>query len=240
MRARILSAEPYPGGMDAAVGHGVRWVMGALSVFSLSACGQDANVSFRTGELVVSVRAGELGVPDTLREDEPAGPIVRSVPCTACPALPTTCVAGLCDPNAIDVSFPLGTTLDFDALRGDFELPIGRIDEIRLRGGSWRVQSNTLTVGLEAVEVWWAPEGTAAGVTPLGGLGDIPAGQTPNGGISIDSAGEAELSAYLGSTSSRAQLFVSLTVDIDPGQPFPEGDLTLSVALDLTALGPLL
>ena len=209
---------------------------------ALFACGQDASVNFRTGELLVAVRAGDFMVPDSLRDDQSIGAVVQSISCAMCSdiTLPTSCVGGFCDPDPIPVSVPLGSTIDFESLRGDFELPIGRIDEIRLRGGSWQVLSNTLTVDLRGAELWWSPEGTASGLTLLGRFGDVPAGSAPSGEITLDSAGETSLAAYLADTSSRAQFFVSVTVDVDPGQPFPEGDLDLSVVLDLTATGPLL
>ena len=80
----------------------------------------------------------------------------------------------------------------------------------------------------------------ARGTTVLARLGDLRAGITASGELDLDSAGEAQLSAYLASATPRAQFFAELTVDVAPGQTFPEGDLELSVVLDLTATGPLL
>jgi hypothetical protein len=212
----------------------------------LGGCDNTATVSFTTGELELAISASSIALPTELREDDPAGPKVRRVPCgptTACPSseeVVIACEAMTCDPAPTVVSVPLGDVVDFETTGSDRSTLLRELDSIEIREIRHRVVLNTLSVDVEEVRLFWAPEGASTGETRFGVVPPIPARATDSGVVALDAAGNAALSDHLVSASRRVRFFAETTVDLAPGGPFPEGELALAVEMSVTASGPLL
>ena len=68
----------------------------------------------------------------------------------------------------------------------------------------------------------------------------VAAGATPSGDVILDPAGAQELSDYLVGRGSRVRFFAQTVVDLDPGDPFPEGEIRTSVNVTVRAVGSLI
>jgi hypothetical protein len=211
----------------------------------LLGCNETATVNFRSPELAFSVNAADLGLPADLRDD--AQPTIRSIPCDAAmPACPSTselaveCVGAVCDPGPIDVSVPVGDAVDFDSLRSSLPQPFTRVEEIDIRAIDYTVRLNSLNVAVPPLEIWWAPEGAPSGSMLLGTTRGLAPREAATGSVNIDTTGEASLSDYLVGTSPRVRFYVQTAVDLAPGDPFPEGELSVGVVFSVSAMGPIL
>lgn len=213
----------------------------------LASCSDTATVNFRSPELVFTVNAADLGLPPELREDGVTGATIRSIDCNAampvCPRtsdVPVECIGSLCDPGAITIWVPVGDAVDFDSFRSALPQPFTRVEEIDIRSIDYAVKLNSLSVSVPPLEIWWAPEGAPSGMTLLGTTSAVAAREAATGSVDIDAGGEASLSDYLVQTSSRVRFYVQTAVDLDPGDPFPEGELSVGVVFAVSAIGPLL
>ena len=78
------------------------------------------------------------------------------------------------------------------------------------------------------------------GARLLGTMPALAAMASGAGAVSIDSAGSSALSAHVVGTDPRIKLFVRTGVDLVPGDPFPEGDIDLSVRMTVRVEGTIL
>jgi len=220
-------------------------MVGLLATFG---CEQTTTATFSVG-LEASLTTADFPVPDELREDTATGPVVRSLPCdaVACPTTPeapVTCVAGTCDPEPLTISAPVGDPVDLDELAGDLDDVIGEIDSIEILEIRYQVQRNTLTIPVEAVEIFWGPAGAASvdsmGVQRLGVVPAVAVGTTGEGDVMLDAAGAAGFTEYYETTARRYRFFVRTGSDLNPGGPFPEGELEVAVSMRVRITGSLL
>jgi len=202
-------------------------------------------VNFRSGQLLFGVSSTQLSLPNELRSPEgrilevPCGPMGM---CPMAAEVTIGCEAGVCDPAPRTLSVPVGDVVDFDAYSADLRELFREVDTIEVRQIDYAVTLNTLTVDLDRIELFWGPEGAidvdpAMGVTPLGSVPVLQARTTPAGQVELDGAGNAAMGEYLVSTSRRVRFFARTQVDLRPGDPFPEGELTVAVVLAVTATG---
>jgi hypothetical protein len=213
-----------------------------VSAAVLVGCDPTATVNFRSGELRFVVGAGALALPAELRADT----TILSIGCAGdgtCPstaAVPVRCEASMCDPVATTLVVPVGDVVDFEAIRAEAPQPFSRVEEIHVRAIDYTVLLNTLTIPIGPVELLWAPEGAASGMTRLGTIAPLAPKTTVSDSVALDPAGEQALSDFVVGTSPRVRFFASTVVDLEPGGPFPDGDLEVGVVMSVTAIGPLL
>jgi hypothetical protein len=189
------------------------------------------------------VRSSDLALPDELRD----GSNVRELACGPmgfCPSagsVMVVCESGICDPAPTAVDIPVGAVFDFDEASSELESFFTELLAVRITSATYDVQANTLTVSLPPTEVYWGPEGATGigspGVTRLGTIPAITAGGLGSGEVALDAGGNAALSDYLVGTARRVRFFARTTVDLEPGGPFPAGDLTVAVELIVRAEG---
>lgn len=216
-----------------------------LALLSVS-CDGTISVTFQTGPQEFAVSTDELTLPTELRD----GDRIASAPCGPmglCPpsdVVTLTCEGGMCDPAPKTIS-AAGGVVDVDALLADSrEIGLRVVDAYEFVEVGYDVTQNTLTVPTEPIEVFWGPDGATAidpalGVRPFGTVPSIAAGQTVMGQLQLDAAGVAELSDYLVDSGQRVRFFARTTVDLDPGDPFPEGSLRVNVNATIRAVGSL-
>lgn len=230
--------------------------MRSLSSFVLSAallalgtsCDGTISVVFSTGPQDFQVDTSELDLPTAFRDDDGN---IRSVPCGPmgmCPPSDTvtlTCERDVCDPAPKTVSAPVGTVIDVDMLLSETREVISSVDSYTFEQIRYEVSLNTLTFPVNDVEIFWGPEAATAidpalGVRRLGTVPAVAAGATPSGDVILDPAGAQELSDYLVGRGSRVRFFAQTVVDLDPGDPFPEGEIRTSVNVTVRAVGSLI
>ena len=220
-------------------------VVGALAVVG---CEQTTTATFSVG-IEASLSTADFPVVDALREDTSSGPVVREVPCDAmaCPTTaeaPVTCVSGVCDPEPMTVSEPVGDPIDLDELAGDLDDVIGRIDSLEILEIQFQIQRNTLTIPVEEVEIFWGPAGAASvdseGVQRLGVVPAILAGQVFEGAVMLDEAGAEGFTDYYEDVAHRYRFFIRSGTDLMPGGAYPEGELAVAVTMRVRVTGSLL
>jgi hypothetical protein len=222
-----------------------RGVLFLLALFS-AACDGTITVTFQTGPQEFSVETDDLALPDELRD----GDLIATLDCAPtglCPAsdvVTLSCEAGVCDPAPRTVSAS-GGVIDVDALLAETrEVGLRVVDAYEVLEVRYDVQQSSLTVPTEPLEIFWGP-GSAAGIDPELGVrpfGTVPAigaGETPEGLVDLDDAGVLELSDYLVEREAQVRFFARTRVDLEPGDPFPEGSLRVSVNATLRAVGSL-
>lgn len=202
-----------------------------------------AAVSFQTGPLLFMVRSSQLSLPEELRD----GTQVASVPCDPMGRCPTSdtvtiaCEADICDPQPTLVSFPVGDVIDFDEVAEELEELFREVNSVEVTEILYEVRLNTLTVDVGQIELFWGPAGASdvdsAGVHRLGVAPALPARSTDMGLVDLDPEGNAALSDYLVGTARRVRFFGATSVDLEPGGPFPAGELTVAVDLSVRASG---
>lgn len=208
-------------------------------------CDGTISVTFQTGPQEFAISTDDLALPVELRD----GDQIASAPCPMglCPpsdVVTLTCEGGTCDPSPKTIS-AAGGVVDVEALLEETrEVGLRVVDAYEFLEVSYDVTQNSLTVPTEPIEVFWGPDGAtgidpALGVRPFGTVPSIGAGQTPMGQLQLDAAGVAELSDYLVDSGQRVRFFARTTVDLDPGDPFPEGSLRVSVNATIRAVGSL-
>jgi hypothetical protein len=215
---------------------------------ALAGCDDSVLVQLRTGPQPFEVSAASLGLPAALRDDSTGSSLIASVACGPmgmCPAsegVPLTCVEAVCDPAQHTLSGPVGSVIDVEVLAAGARDLVRSIEAIEVVEARTQVGSNTLTVELPGTEIFWGPEAAsdvdpAMGVVMIGWMPGIPAGWTGRGEIDLDPVGVAALSEYLVGTARRVRLFARTRVDLQPGDPFPEGSAQLTVDLTVQITG---
>ena len=203
----------------------------------------EASISFSTGQLAFMVRSSDLSLPEELRD----GSNVRELACGPmgfCPSagrVMVVCEGGICDPSPTAVEIPVGSVFDFDEASSELESFFAELTAVRITSATYDVQANTLTVALPATDVYWGPEGATGlgspGVTRLGTIPEVAAGGLGSGEVALDAGGADALSDFLVGTARRVRFFARTTVDLEPGGPFPAGDLTVALELVVRAEG---
>lgn len=202
----------------------------------------DASVTFPvTRELEFS--ATDLPVIEDFQEVTPSGIIIPSIECetaSTCPMAPQINVEcnedGLCDPVATTATVHM-QDVDLREVMDRFSV----VDSIALRGVEYAVTTNTLNVDLPPVQVYWAPVGTATvdDAMRLGAFPEVRAGETPMARVELDAVGTAALNDHLEGVSNQFRLFLEATIDVDPGDRFPQGAVGANVQFELRASGRL-
>jgi len=212
-------------------------------------CNGNITVTFATGPQELDVSATQLSLPDALRDGSGNIASVSCGPMGMCPANDTitlTCESGVCDPAPKTLSAPVGDVVDVQMLLSDTsELGVRSIDSYEVVEVAYDISLNTLTVPIGEVDVFWGPEAATAvdpslGVKHFGTIDAIPAGQTGMGTVQIDPDGAAALSDYLVNSSPRVRFFAQTTVDLNPGDPIPDGSLQVTVNATVRAVGRVL
>ncbi len=220
-----------------------------LGLGGLSAsCAGGASATFPVG-VEASLDTADFALPMELREEDPSGDRVRALPCGPmgmCPSsgdVPITCEAGTCDPAAQTVSAVVGDA-DIDELAGDVGEIFSSIDTIEILALDYNIERNTLTIPTEPLEIYWGPAGAVDIDSPavhlLGTVPAVDAGTTGEGAIGLDAAGNAAFSSHFETTSHRFRFFTRTTVDLDPGQRWPEGAIDVQVRMSVRVEGSIL
>lgn len=218
-------------------------VAGGCVALLLFGCDNTARVNFQSGELTFAVSSADIGLPPELQAMDGR---IATIPCggaTQCPPstlTPLSCDGSGCDPEPIELVAPVGEPIDVDALRSGLPTAVSRVEAIDIREITYAINLNTFTLPMNDVQVLWAPEGAATGMTLLGTIPSIEAEAVETGLVLLDGDGELELSDYLLGTSPRVRFFIRTTIDLNPGDPFPEGELQVGVTVALTASGPII
>lgn len=214
----------------------------------VASCDGTISVTFATGPQEFEVSTTAFALPTELRD----GSTIASVPCGPTGMCPPSaevtleCVADVCDPAPRTLSAPVGSVLDVDVLLAETrDVGLRTVDSYAIERVTYDIQLNTMTVPLGEVIVFWGPEAAttidpALGVRRLGTVPSIGAGQTGIGDLVIDGVGAGELSDYLVSRGTRVRFFAQTTVDLDPGDPFPDGSVRVAVNATIRAVGRLL
>lgn len=226
------------------------WLSTALLALSLlTGCDGTVSVTFFTGPRELSVSSSSFALPAEL--DDGSGRIA-SVPCGPmgmCPPsdeVTLTCEAGVCDPAPVTLSGTAGDVIDIEVLLAESrEIGVRSIESYTIEEVAYEVRLNTLSLDLGPVDIYWGPEAAtsidpALGVRRFGTVPIIRAGETPAGPLDLDTEGAAALTDYLVNTGTRVRFFASTTVDLEPGDPTPQGDLTVGVNATITAVGRVL
>lgn len=221
----------------------------ALAVCA-SGCDGTISVVFSTGPQEFEVSTASLALPTELRDD--ASGNIASVPCGPMGMCPPSsevtldCTAGFCDPAPRTISAPVGGVIDVDALLADAgDVGLSVVDSYAVERVAYDVSLNTLTVGTNEIVVFWGPEAAtsidpALGVHRFGTIPPLAAGATQSGNMAVDGAGVNALSDFLVAGNSRLRFFAQTMVDLDPGDPFPEGSVRMSVNVTIRAVGRLI
>lgn len=209
-----------------------------LTPLCLAGCQVPVTLDFPVGPLTYEVSTEDLQVPAELRD----GASLVSVPCAATcdlavdgSPLTMACVDSVCDPE------PFWYALDLPPVDlGDWEdlSKLGNhITDAEIRRVVYVVEENTLNVDLPSVVVRWGPETAAMAddpsVMPLGTVPVIPQAQTPSGEVPLDAAGAAALGEHFVRTSTIFRLFADTAIDLEPGQPLPQGSLRFTSTVEV-------
>jgi len=151
---------------------------------------------------------------------------------------PASCVSMVCDPDPVEVT----DILDDVDIDGGASAIARNVDKLELLAADYVIRSNTFTFPIAPIEIYWGPPGAvdvdpAMGVMLLGTIPAIDAGATGPGTVLLDDAGNAALTDYLRGTAGQIRLFYRTTVNIDPGDPWPAGDIDVAVTLTIRATG---
>ncbi|MCB9593724.1 MAG: hypothetical protein H6719_13405 [Sandaracinaceae bacterium] len=223
-----------------------------IAVLAVLAVGCDGTISvvFSTGPQEFEVSTASLSLPTELRDDMsgtiamvPCGPMGMCPPASE---VTLDCTAGFCDPAPRTISAPVGGVIDIDALLSDAgDVGLNIVDSYAVERVAYDISLNTLTVPTNEIVVFWGPEAAtsvdpALGVRRFGTIPPIAAGATTSGNMAVDGAGVMALSDYLVAGNGRLRFFAQTMVDLDPGDPFPEGSVRMSVNVTIRAVGRLI
>ena len=250
LRPRLLRSFVAPGSYTARMPRFFSVVLALAACAALNACSTPTSVALFAGPLSGGFSTARLTLPAGLRDDSVStAPTLRSVPCgggaPACPSvegadrLVLECVAGVCDPAPKTLVAPLGDVVDLDESAGDLSGLLSSIDRVEVTEIDATVLTNTLTVDIEPIDVFWGPEGASSidEMRHLATLPAIPAGANAIGPVVLDAGGVDGLSDHLVGTSRRARFFVRTRVDLAPGARYPEGAIELEVVVSIRATG---
>ncbi len=226
---------------------GWTWNLAALVGLASMGCDGTISVTFFTGVQELELTSAAFALPSEL--DDGAGRIA-SVPCGPsgmCPPSDTvaiTCEADACDPAPITLNGQVGGVIDVQMLLADTrEIGVRSIESYTVEELRYEVRFNTLGLDVGPVELFWGPEAATAidsalGVRRFGTVPVVRAGETPGGSVELDPEGAEALGEYLANTGSRVRFFARTVVDLDPGDPFPDGgSLRVGVNATITAVG---
>lgn len=220
----------------------------ALGALALAACSNNAIVvELQTGPEELDIAASSLMLPTELRDDSNTPATVRSVDCSStqiCPSsteVPVACnSAGVCDPAAIQIQVPIGDVVDFQEILSSAGTLLRLVDAVEIVSVTYSV-ANSLTVDVPAVTILWGPESataTSSGLTSIGTLPGFAASETSvMGMMDVDQAGSDALSDYIVHTAWRVRFFASTSVDLNPGDRFPDGMAAITVNIRVRAIG---
>lgn len=222
-------------------------VLLAAGVFcsGLSGCDSGAKFLVTVGPVEFGTSASEVELPAELRDSSGGAPVLRSVACgpsMPCPMLDASlgfalvCEESVCDPTAKQLDLPLGEALDLEQYGSSYGAAFDALESVTIDELRVSVQRNTLSFALPPIEISWGPE-NASGFDASRKLGTIPslgAGATALGEVVLDDAGVLALSDFLLRSSRKFRLFGRTSVDLEPGQAFPEGALDLAASMDVT------
>jgi len=218
-----------------------------FAALALTACNNAIVVELQTGEQAFDISAASLGLPTNLRDDSSGTARVASVNCSStgiCPStaeVPVDCSAGVCDPAPIRVSVPVGDVVDFDQLLQEAGTLLRLVDGIEIESVTYSVSGNSLTMPLPATTVLWGSASsteTSAGLQPIGTIPSIAAMTNVTAGMmSIDQDGSAALGDYIVHTARQVRFFARTSVDLNPGDPFPDGMAHIVVNVRVRAIG---
>jgi hypothetical protein len=221
----------------------------SLIVFSaLAACSNNAViVELQTGDQMFDVAASSLGLPMSLEDTSSGSPRVASIDCSMsmCPStmsVPIQCNAGLCDPAPIAISIPVGGVVDFQMILQSAGTLLRFLDGIEIESVSYDVDPNSLTVALPPTTILWGPASateTSATLMPIGTIPMIAAATRTMGMMDIDATGSAALGDYIVHTAEQVRFFARTSVDLNPGDPFPDGMAHITVNVRVRAIGRL-
>jgi hypothetical protein len=158
--------------------------------------------------------------------------------------LPLACIGGECDPEPRVISLPVGDVVDFDVLLREASTILRFVDAIEVTRVQYSASPNSLNVDVPDIEVFWGPDTAAGidapGVARLGIIPALPAGTAREGDMQIDADGSAALSDHIVGGNRRVRFFARTSIDLDPGDPVPEGGATVTVNLTVRAIGRIL
>jgi hypothetical protein len=250
-RARYLENRRRFASFAGIVARPYTWLMqhrfaSVLAALTLVACNNAIIVQLQTGAQTFDVAASSLDLPAALRDDSSGTARVSSVDCSStgiCPStteVPVDCNAGVCDPAAISVSVPVGDVVDFDELLNSASTLLRLVDAIEIESVTYDVNPNSLTMDLPATTVLWGPASateTSANLQPIGTIPTITHMEMSSGMMDIDQNGSAALSDYLVHTARQVRFFARTSVDLNPGDPFPDGMAQITVNIRVRAIG---
>jgi hypothetical protein len=216
-------------------------------VLCLAACNNAIVVELQTGEQSFDLSASSLDLPMELRDmSDPTRIGMAPCPTGICPStmeVPVECNASMvCDPSAISLSVPVGDVVDFDQLLQSAGTLLRLVDAIEIESVTYAVSGNSLTLTLPDVQVLWGPASateTSSNLEPIGTIPSIPAPPPSevSGMMQIDENGSADLSDYIVHTSRQVRFFARTSVDLNPGDPFPDGMAHITVNIRVRAIG---
>ena len=216
------------------------WLALAIAL-TTSGC-LDSSVTFPiTRELEFS--SSDLPLIESFQEVTVDGIVIPSLVCGSAADCPMAADINV-ECNADDLCDPVATTATVHMQDVDLREVMERlsvVDSIALRGVEYAVVTNTMNVDLPAVEVYWAPVGTASvdDAVRLGSFPEVRAGETPMARVPLDAVGTAALNDHLESVSRQFRIFLEATIDVDPGDRFPQGAVMANVQFEVRASGRL-
>lgn len=223
-----------------------RLFYGLVTVLAGVGCDGTISVTFSTGPQELEVSTSSLDLPVELEAEDGTIAAVPCGPMGMCPPTETitiTCEEDVCDPAPKTLSAPVGGVIDVDVLLTDArEIGLRVVDVYEFEAVAYEILLNTLSVPVDAIEIYWGPEAATAidpalGVRRFGTVPPTAPGQTGAGQVLIDAVGTRELSDYLVGGGSRVRFFAQTTVDLDPNDPFPSGSVRMSVNVTIRAIG---
>ncbi len=221
-----------------------------LDVFALSGCDTSASATFSIGE-EVGFSSNEFPLPEELREETPSGSRIMELPCGPAGQCPMSdevtilCEADLCNPEAQVIEIQVGDVIDIDALAGDADRLFRTIDTVEILSVDFLVRRNTLTMPTEEIELFWGPVGAVRideemGVERFGVIPAIAQGETGEGQVQLDAAGLIAFTNYFENVAHRFRFFGRSQVDLEPGGPFPGGDMEVAIRMQVRISGSLI
>ncbi|MCG8554105.1 MAG: hypothetical protein MJD61_02270 [Proteobacteria bacterium] len=197
---------------------------------------------------LIEISSAQRALPPELN----AGATIAALPCPAgfCELAPGqslvtfSCNNGVCDPNPIELWVP-ATVIDLEAFNSELHTLVRSITSIEVHYIRHAVLSNSLTLGLPGIDLYWGSQGvvdrTSPGVFLLGHLPPTSPGQTtaPQP-IALQPLGLQALTDHLLSVSRRFQVLASVPIDLAPNQPLPMGSMSMGLSFSMTFVGSVL
>lgn len=224
---------------------GVAW-LGAVVGASVVGCDPAIKIKIETppDALHFEISDVDLVLPTEFAD----GTQVASVPCgdsNGCPPAlgdqEFSCVDGVCDPDALLLVLPVGDVIDFEQLNTELRQVAGNITAIRIDFVRYNVLQGDLNVTLAPVDLVWGPaqstDLSSPGITPLGRITQWSPGLHD---VDLNESGVAALSDFLVHTSRQVRMFARTELDLDPGQPLPQGAVAADLQIAITVTGRVL